>query len=247
MRPRQRRGVPARAAAALAVLLAAGLSALVLEASPAGAAPHQAAHQQPHQHRPTPKPSSKVPPGHASPTPSPTPSPSARVTAPATAVPSSTTRSTPSAAATSAAPAATARAVAHHTTPVAVVTARPTATRRAATPQPTATHQRWREDETFGAAAHSIAKVATTSPQLPLGVLGAVLLFLAVQNRIDRRDPKLAVSDASSSLEMEFHAVRRRTPEPPRRRTVPLTIRTAPGAITATDIAVPDTARPTAR
>jgi hypothetical protein len=46
-----------------------------------------------------------------------------------------------------------------------------------------------------------------TKPQLPLALLVIVLLFLLVQNRIDRRDPKLAVAPASAEPELTFGPV----------------------------------------
>ena len=56
----------------------------------------------------------------------------------------------------------------------------------------------------------AITHVDQLAPQLkrnaslPLGLLAAVFLFLAVQGRIDRRDPKLRVTEASSTDELTF-------------------------------------------
>ncbi|MFN2538466.1 MAG: hypothetical protein ABR549_10000 [Mycobacteriales bacterium] len=86
--------------------------------------------------------------------------------------------------------------------------------------------------------AHSLTQAATTSPQLPLGLLATVVIFLLVQNRIDRRDPKLIVTDATSSRELEFRAAPRVKPRPARRRSVPVAISPAPGPISATDVAI---------
>ena len=46
-----------------------------------------------------------------------------------------------------------------------------------------------------------------TKPQLPLALFVIVLLFLLVQNRIDRRDPKLAVAPTSAEPELTFGPV----------------------------------------
>jgi hypothetical protein len=43
-----------------------------------------------------------------------------------------------------------------------------------------------------------------TKPQLPLALFVIVLLFLLVQNRIDRRDPKLAIAPATAEPELTF-------------------------------------------
>jgi hypothetical protein len=43
-----------------------------------------------------------------------------------------------------------------------------------------------------------------TKPQLPLVLFVIVLLFLLVQNRIDRRDPKLAAAPVSAEPELTF-------------------------------------------
>ncbi len=41
-------------------------------------------------------------------------------------------------------------------------------------------------------------------PFVPAGMVAAVLLFLALQNRIDRRDPKLAVADHDEDPDVQF-------------------------------------------
>ncbi|MBK5306542.1 MAG: Ig-like domain repeat protein [Frankiaceae bacterium] len=43
-----------------------------------------------------------------------------------------------------------------------------------------------------------------TKPQLPLALFVVVLLFLLVQNRIDRRDPKLAIAPSTAEPELTF-------------------------------------------
>ena len=48
-----------------------------------------------------------------------------------------------------------------------------------------------------------------TKPQLPLALFVIVLLFLLVQNRIDRRDPKLAVAPATAEPELSFGPILR--------------------------------------
>jgi hypothetical protein len=50
-----------------------------------------------------------------------------------------------------------------------------------------------------------------TKPQLPLALFVIVLLFLLVQNRIDRRDPKLAAAPVSAEPELTFGPIRRST------------------------------------
>lgn len=46
-----------------------------------------------------------------------------------------------------------------------------------------------------------------TEPQLPLALLVVVVLFLLVQNRIDRRDPKLASAPLEAEPELDFGPV----------------------------------------
>ncbi len=72
----------------------------------------------------------------------------------------------------------------------------------------------------FDQVSESFA-IAASNPQLPLGVLGAMLLFLLVQNRIDRKDPKLGLVNADGDLELEFRAPVRRTDPPVRPRAAP--------------------------
>jgi hypothetical protein len=43
-----------------------------------------------------------------------------------------------------------------------------------------------------------------TKPQLPLALFVIVLLFLLVQNQIDRRDPKLAAAPVTAEPELTF-------------------------------------------
>jgi hypothetical protein len=48
-----------------------------------------------------------------------------------------------------------------------------------------------------------------TKPQLPLALFVIVLLFLLVQNRIDRRDPKLAAAPVTAEPELTFGPILR--------------------------------------
>jgi hypothetical protein len=48
-----------------------------------------------------------------------------------------------------------------------------------------------------------------TKPQLPLALFIIVLLFLLVQNRIDRRDPKLAAAPVNAEPELTFGPILR--------------------------------------
>jgi hypothetical protein len=54
------------------------------------------------------------------------------------------------------------------------------------------------------AAIKNVLSRTITKPQLPLALLVIVLLFLLVQNRIDRRDPKLASAPNSPEPELAF-------------------------------------------
>ena len=47
-------------------------------------------------------------------------------------------------------------------------------------------------------------------PTLPLALLAIVVLFLLAQNRIDRRDPKLASAPVEAEPELDFTTVIRR-------------------------------------
>jgi hypothetical protein len=49
-----------------------------------------------------------------------------------------------------------------------------------------------------------------TRPTLPLALLAIVVLFLLAQNRIDRRDPKLAAAPVEAEPELDFTAFVRR-------------------------------------
>ena len=225
MRPQVRRGVPARAGSILVVLAAA----LAAWSAPAEASPNKS--------KPTPKPTTDVRPGHGNTaTPTPTPTPVATATGSPKATPLATPAATAVPVATTAAAVAPVRQGQPQDRETPEATARPSASPRATAAA--AQHQRRRDSEGLSTVAHSFAQAATTSPQLPLGLLAAVLLFLAVQNRIDRRDPKLSVTEASSSLELEFRTIRR--PEPPavRRRRVPVLLSPAAGAVNATDVAL---------
>lgn len=52
-------------------------------------------------------------------------------------------------------------------------------------------------------AVQTVGAVART-PEWPLGIAVVVLLFLLVQNRIDRRDPKLATTRLEDEAPLEF-------------------------------------------
>lgn len=49
-----------------------------------------------------------------------------------------------------------------------------------------------------------------TRPTLPLALLAVVVLFLLAQNRIDRRDPKLASAPVEAEPELDFTLIVRR-------------------------------------
>ncbi|MFN2524458.1 MAG: hypothetical protein ABR614_14235 [Mycobacteriales bacterium] len=53
-------------------------------------------------------------------------------------------------------------------------------------------------------AIKNVLNSTITRPQLPLALLFIVVLFLLVQNRIDRRDPKLAAAPVSAEPELAF-------------------------------------------
>lgn len=123
--------------------------------------------------------------------------------------------------------------------PVVPATASPTA----APPSPTPTARP--EDDstarrTFAQVGESLA-VATRDPQLPLGVLLAVVVFVLVQNRIDRRDPKLHAQGLGPPLDLEFAPPVRRTdaPRPPRRAPRPLLRIVVPDAHHSSPSALP--------
>ena len=52
-------------------------------------------------------------------------------------------------------------------------------------------------------AAQTVGAVART-PEWPLGIVGVVLVFLLVQNRIDRRDPKLSHAHVEDEAPLDF-------------------------------------------
>jgi hypothetical protein len=58
-------------------------------------------------------------------------------------------------------------------------------------------------------AVKNVLKQTITKPQLPLVLFVIVLLFLLVQNRIDRRDPKLAAAPANADPELTFGPILR--------------------------------------
>jgi hypothetical protein len=57
------------------------------------------------------------------------------------------------------------------------------------------------------AIGNTLAQVAR-KPTIPLVVLGVVIGFLLLQNRIDRRDPKLASAPVGAEPELDFGPVR---------------------------------------
>ncbi|MCU1590326.1 MAG: Ig-like domain repeat protein [Frankiales bacterium] len=59
------------------------------------------------------------------------------------------------------------------------------------------------------AAIKNVLGQTITKPQLPLALFVIVLLFLLVQNRIDRRDPKLAAAPVSAEPELMFGPILR--------------------------------------
>lgn len=110
--------------------------------------------------------------------------------------------------------------------------ARPRATQPAAPEQFRLHHD---ERAELGPIVHSLSQGATSNPQLPLGLFGVLGVFLLVQNRIDRRDPKLAVTQAWSSVELEFAAVRRK-PAAVRKAQLPVRLRQVERPVAATDL-----------
>ena len=50
-------------------------------------------------------------------------------------------------------------------------------------------------------AIKNVLNSTITRPQLPLALFFVVVLFLLVQNRIDRRDPKLAAAPVSAPVD----------------------------------------------
>jgi hypothetical protein len=80
----------------------------------------------------------------------------------------------------------------------------------------------------------TVARAAQQHVTWPAGLLLLVVGFLVVQNRIDRKDPKLRVLPVWSEEELEF-ALPRRRPRVPRR--VPVAVRQVPGSIGPTSVA----------
>jgi hypothetical protein len=56
-------------------------------------------------------------------------------------------------------------------------------------------------------AVQAIVTRSVQRPAAPIGIGLVVLLFLLVQHRIDRRDPKLARNSPSDLPDLEFGAV----------------------------------------
>ncbi|MEX2291530.1 MAG: hypothetical protein WD794_14555 [Mycobacteriales bacterium] len=52
--------------------------------------------------------------------------------------------------------------------------------------------------------ATTTAQAVGDTPELPLGIAAVVVLFLLLQNRIDRRDPKLALARIEDDEPLEF-------------------------------------------
>ncbi len=63
--------------------------------------------------------------------------------------------------------------------------------------------------EAFGRVVRDTARAAARRPGLPLAFLLVVVAFLLVQNRIDRRDPKLAAAPVDAEPELGFGPVLR--------------------------------------
>ena len=63
----------------------------------------------------------------------------------------------------------------------------------------------------YGSVVLPVAGTLLTStarhPQLPLTLIAVVLLFVLVQHRIDRRDPKLALAVPSEPRDLPFGGV----------------------------------------
>jgi len=53
-------------------------------------------------------------------------------------------------------------------------------------------------------ALNSLVQKTASHPQVPVGIALVVLLFLLVQHRIDRRDPKLALAPRESPEDLGF-------------------------------------------
>jgi hypothetical protein len=94
----------------------------------------------------------------------------------------------------------------------------PRTDQQAAAPQPVGEEQggvprRELGDVALGEVPNVIGNVVTETikrPTLPLALLGIVLLFLLAQNRIDRRDPKLASAPVDAEPELDFTLIVRR-------------------------------------
>jgi hypothetical protein len=92
---------------------------------------------------------------------------------------------------------------------------------RAAAPEPVGEEQlvvprRELGDVALGEVPNVIGNVVTETikrPTLPLALLAIVLLFLLAQNRIDRRDPKLASAPVDAEPELDFTLIVRRPGE----------------------------------
>ena len=199
-----------------------------------GAGPPAHAQKTPHKHGGThtsphlqarPKKSPK-PHGHqVSVTPTPTPTPTATVTKAATPPPAPVVVTTP----------APARVVLPRTvsTHVPLTAPSPPAPRpRRTTAALPADHRDHRDDSTLGSLA-TFARAAQDNVKLPAGVLLVVVVFLLVQYRIDRRDPKLRMAAESSTEELEF-GLPRNAPAPRAPRTVPLAVRAVRGSVAPT-------------
>jgi hypothetical protein len=215
---RRRRGVRWLAApVTCALVVAAGPAAVV----PASAAPVV-------KPNPSVSASSKPKPPRGKPgSPTPTPSPTATATPTRSASPrpavtsGTTTAATPTTSSPVPEASPTRRgsrqgAVAGSGTSTATTTATPTATPAPpASPAPAPAPAALAPDlRSAPAVARRIARVATNDPQLPLGILVLVGLFLLVQGRIDRRDPTLLRAWADYPEELDFDPPATGTPAP---------------------------------
>lgn len=107
--------------------------------------------------------------------------------------------------------------------------------KKAPRPEPTELLRLHHDDRAeLGPLVQSLSQGATSNPQLPLGLFAVLGLFLMVQNRIDRRDPKLSATQAWSSVELDFRPVRR-APAAVRRRELPVRLHQVDRPVRAAD------------
>ncbi|HVU72501.1 MAG TPA: Ig-like domain repeat protein [Mycobacteriales bacterium] len=80
----------------------------------------------------------------------------------------------------------------------------PTTTHAPATTTAPTTPRRAEDDSSFGSTVQNLIKEAPTRAALPVALLLVVALFLLVQDRLDRSDPKLALAPVRSDDDLEF-------------------------------------------